>query len=437
MKIREFIMCGVVSFLFVIFVAVTLSGCTSGGGTETGTTGTVPIDTITFGANIGNVASSLVPDIKASEASASESILREISYMSSDDWAVYLESTNVTTLTDIFGAADEAPQVVTKIRVLVEDFQSIVEGIVNTDPDVNCTDKASLTEGDTFNIPFYGSISNGTSADRYFDCITEYEYDGSMSGESQTLYGLDSNGVMSVVYMQDAQGANSNDPSTQGNQVRNVSVIYAKYAQATADSQTNGYIDLQYAQASIYSGADDVFLTDDDVIFKSRSRITGKAEVDASGNAEVALGDFTVTKYDKGYGGTMTGAWTLITKSIGRGGYGNGDYSLFNIDSTSNSLLEDVAGIYCLQSSSTTLPSDAESENCEAFEDDYAWTTSTFPFTLTPAIEQDFESKEFFDGNDTDMIANNASNFTIPTYSSSPAEETSTEEEEISEESTE
>lgn len=423
MKARDLALFGVFTFFFFVFVL--LAGCTSKGGTETGTTGTVPFDTLTVGTKIQSIASAMVPDINAGEAESAANVLGEIAYGTADDWAVYLQSMNVTVLSDIFGDPDVEPRVITKIRVLVEEFVTQLQSVVDVDPDFECAGGSVLDAGDTIDIAFYGSISNGTSGDRYFSCVGDFSGTDENGAQyvNTKLYGIDSSGLLHFVYMWQYDGPNSNPSASSASTARELRVVYATYAEESKEIGTEGYLDLQSSAIVIYGGDDDQLLTPDDVIFKARSRITGQASLDDDDNVQIASSDFTVTKYDKGFGGTMEGEWNIITMSLGRGSYGDGDHSIFRIDNN-QSTLSDVAGTYCIKYHASTLPSYADSANCESYETSYAWSGSTFPFTITPALEQDFESKPFFQGNDTDMIANDGSNFTIPDYSSFVVQET-------------
>ena len=408
----------VMTAFIMMFFLLNCGGSGSIGGTETGTTDTggneegTTVDTSNLGSKVQAIASALVPSATTSASSS----LSALTYGTSDDWAPYV--LNETVLTDIFGPVEDMATV-TRVRVVVNDFKSTIEDVFSLDPDIDCSGQSALQEGDTLVIPFYGSIANGSADDRHFDCI--YSYSGSGSNTYYTLYGQDSNGVIRIVYMLEGTFPNDTDTETRGMSTRNLSVIYATYSEATEDDATVGYLDLQYNQATIYSGVDEVHFTDDDVLFKSRSRITGRAVLDESGNPSIGTGDFTVTKYDKGYNEDDDSTlWTITTKTTGRGSYEEGQYSLFNIDSDSGPGME--PGIFCLQSGSGNIPTLAESTNCESLEAATPWTGHTFPFPLSPAIYEDFESKAFFEGNDTDLISNTGDNFTIPSYSATEVE---------------
>jgi len=161
---------GIMKGLLVCFTIATLSACSAGSsssggsgtaaddGDETATGGgeiteTALIDATSYesyGTILSAVASSIVPSMNASDASASlsarSSKAMSLTYGEEDAWSVYLEDNNTVVLTDIFGSPDEAPSVVTKIRVLVEQFQSQAESILSADPTISCTGARVLDE---------------------------------------------------------------------------------------------------------------------------------------------------------------------------------------------------------------------------------------------------------------------------------------------------
>lgn len=406
MKIRNKTSWGIFILLLLI-----VAGC-GGGGTETGSAGTEPVDVLTLGAKLETVASALVPDINSSTGSQ-VALDKAISYGTSDDWSSYLESTNLTFLTDIFGPAGVANAPETRIRVAVGTFKTTVENIFAADPDIDCTGAAILNEGDAIDIAFYGSISNGVAGDRYLDCISD-STDG--SGRRTELYGRDGQGVIRVVEMESRIYPTDSSNSELGDEYQAYYVFQVAYSEAAADAGTQGYLDMRYAKALIYSGADGTIGTGDDQFYRMRTRVTGEVAIDEAGEVGMGYSDFTTTKYDRAMDNEDD--WlTLITKSIGRGSYSAGSHSLFDIDSDASSLVG-KAGTYCIQSSSGSLPSYAQAESCASLESSFAWGDSAFPFAIAPALEGDFELKEFFEGNDTDMIAEDGSNFAIPAYES-------------------
>ncbi|MBI2340261.1 MAG: hypothetical protein HYU99_07855 [Deltaproteobacteria bacterium] len=385
------------------------AGCQGGeggvGGTETGTTDAGEIDTTDIGSRIDSAASALVLSVTESDANPSESpALKALADGTSGEWDTYLDADNSYVLTDIFGDPDEGFAVVTKIRVLLDQFAQTVDGLFAEDPDVTCEGAEALEEGDTLDIAFYGEISNGAADDRLFDCQ-------SVSEDETLLYGIDATGVVRVVQMSDRTSDNTEGAETRGDTVTIRSVVGSTYGEQEEEGITVAYLDLQYTQATVYNGVDDSFDTSDDVVFKSRSRITGRVELDADGNPALGTGDFTVTKYDES-GGVVT-----VTKSIGRGSYGAGDDSLFKIDSNVSSL-DDIPGTFCVQmpEDGTAVPAYADPANCTALETAFAWDDAVFPFTLSPDIDGTFDDNPFFEGDDTDLISNSGDNFTIPEY---------------------
>ncbi len=393
--------------LFIIITGALLilaSGCGKGV-TETGSTDpTEPLVLSKVSARIENLSDALVPDVNGDAVASLSS--KAITYESSDDWSVYLEDDNLFVLTDIFGpAGDDAP--VTRIRVLVDQFASQVETIFSSDTEGNCGGGSStLADADTIDIAFYGELTNGSEGDRNFDCVLPF--DGGEDDQAATVYGIDSDNVLRFAYMRDVTSANTEETDTRGNFARGMSVTLATYSETEESSTTYGNIDIRYNQASIYSGPDDVFGTDDDIFFKSRSRITGQGVVADSNAVTLAVGDFNVIKYD-------LDSWEQTTKTIGRGSYEVGGYSIFNIDSDVTNVA-DKAGFYCIEGEADGIPAYADSTNCESYEDAVPWSTTAFPFTPTPAIESVFEDKSFFEANDTDLIEDDGGNFTIPTY---------------------
>lgn len=382
------------------------------GGTETGTTDAEGIDTGTIGTKVKEIASTLVPEVTASSVEASLS--KGGSFLidgTSGEWDTYLEPGTSTVLTDIFGDPDVEPNVVTKIRVLLDQLEVTFDDLFGLDPAYSCTGGSALSEGDSIEIAFYGNISNGTAEDRFFDC----QYEDSDNNET-IIYGQDSDGIVRVVAMSDNTSMNTEETATRGNTIRLLIVTYATYAEQTTDGVTTGFLDLQYAQATLYSGVDGDFNTGDDVVFKSRSRITGEAVLDNTGNPTVGMGDFTVTKHDEGVNDDLS-TFNITNKTTGRGSYDAGDFSLFNIDSDLSTLV-DIPGIFCIQQpeDGSGVPQYAEADNCSALETSFAWGEETFPFDFSPSLEEVFEDKPFFEGNDMDLIANDGSNFEIPVF---------------------
>lgn len=409
-------------FLLALGCLPVISGCNStpggAGGTETGTT--APINTSSLAAHLEAVADTLVPEVSDTGGGAlTQAGIAALTLGTSDQWDQYLQENNLTVLTDVFGPGNEGG-VVTRIRVLVNQFRATLEDLFSQDPEISCDHANVLEEGDDLEIAFYGAISNGTAEDRYFDCVYTQTQDDPEDNYT-TLYGEDADHTIRIVSMFDVTNANEWSPEERGNLLRNLQVVYATYAETEEEGGTVGYLDLRYAQASIYSGLDDDFeAADDNVIFKSRTRITGRATLDESGAPTAGVGDFTVTKYDRGVNDDAT-VWNSVTKTIGRGDYSSGGFSLFGIDSDASSLAG-TAGTFCIQipAEGTGLPVHAEDADCGGYETAYAWGISEFPFVLTDEIGLNFEEKVFFEGTDDDLISNSGDNFAIPTYDSPP-----------------
>ncbi|MBI1908865.1 MAG: hypothetical protein HYS22_01690 [Deltaproteobacteria bacterium] len=400
-----------VTRIALFFSCLLLTACGGAGGTETGTTDTGnEIDTSVLGSRVEAVASALLPNIPKSSTSGFTSI-EALTYGTNDHWATYRNSDNVTVLTDIFGGANEEPRVVTRVRVLLDHLKGKFQDIFSKDSKIDCTGAVPLTADDSITISFYGAIANGTQDNRYFDCVKETVV--SELDQETTIYGKDKDGVVRLVDMSDKTSTNSESTAIRGDQVRIRAVRYATYAEVQENGSKVSYIDLHFAHGSSYNGADKAFSTSDDVIFKSRSRITGRAVLDNDGNPTIGLGDFTVTKYDV----AENGASPAVTQTIGRGNYGGNQYSLFRINSNMSSLRDLGTKTFCLQTPAggSGLPSDADSLNCGSLESATAW-EGVFPFSLTPEISQGFDAAEFFEGDDTDMIANDGGNFTIPDF---------------------
>lgn len=390
----------------VLSLSLAVAGCGGRGGTETGTS--EPIDPQTLSARIETVASALVLSMSdAGQANASAE--KAISYQTAEEWAKYLEAPNTTYLTGIFGPAGTPNPPESRIRVVVAEYAAMLNSVFTADPNLTCAEASPLDEGDTIQIPFYGTVSNGSEGDRYFRCLREW------SGQ-KALYGQDNAGVSRIVYMRDATDAveAGRDPDL-GSANRQRFVVQSSYAEVAGDGVTNAFLDLQYAKTLLYDGTDTTFGTADDHIYQVRSRITGSVDLDAAGAATtVRNGDFTVISVSQGKGDDDQ--WlTTHTDAIGRGNAMAGGHLLFNIDVHSNDPAV-VAGIYCITAESDGTPAYADPSNCSAYEGAVPWSGEAFPFAPSPAIDEAFESKAFYQANDTDLISTAGSNFTIPEY---------------------
>ncbi len=395
--------------MFSLIATLGLNACGgTTGGTETGST-TGNIDTTTLADHITTTSNAVLLSVNDSDIDAS---LTPGSYLidgTADEWSTYLDSDNSYVITDIFGDPEETPQVVTKIRVLLDQFSQKVEEIFSQDPDIDCTEATALSDSETLEVAFYGELDNGPAEDRYFDCVSVDETDN-----VTFVYGSDADGIIRLVEMKEITMENTEDVATRGDEMELHSVVSAVYAEQTESDETVAYLDVQYSQASIYNGEDLSADTTDDMMFKSRSRITGLAVLNGDTDVSSASGDFNVTKYDR----SLTPEdveYEIVTQTMGRGNYGDGGYSLFKVDSDIETL-ETLDGTFCIQSSETSLPAVADETNCTTLETAFAWGDTTFPFDLAPALDATFDDNAFFAGDDEDLIAEDGSNYTIPTY---------------------
>ncbi|MDO8461510.1 MAG: hypothetical protein Q7S98_01475 [Deltaproteobacteria bacterium] len=391
------------------------SGTGSTGATGNGTTTDTTVS-VSWPSKLQAVASALVPNVNGSGTSAStssqlsalQSEEQALTLQSSDDWSTYLESANVYVLTDIFGDPEVYPAVVTKMRVLLKQFKQTLSDISYRDSEFKCKGAAPISAGNSIPIAFYGNVDNGTDGDRAFRCLLK------TANDRQTIiYGKDSHNVIRVAVMSDDTNANSEDVPNRGNSVRIAAVTYATYAEVSENGVNANYLDLQFAHASSYNGVDGDFETGDDMIFKSRSRITGRVTLDNDDKVTSAVGDFAAIKYD----GSPNVTTRTVTKAIGRGDYRQGGHSLFKIDSTVTALSA-IPGTFCIQQpvGNSTPPLYADAANCTTLEADFAWGNNSFPFSLNSSSEKNFTDRKFFEGNDTDLVSSSGENFTIPSY---------------------
>lgn len=398
--------------LFLIASLLTLfSACGDVGGTETGTTDPGNVDTTTAAAHMQNTANALVLSIDSTDFSAdlSPTLNRFLIDGTSAEWDTYTSPTNGVYLSDIFGSETEEPRVVTKVRVLLESFHSTVEDILATDSSLNCTGATALSgAASTINIAFYGSIANGTAANPFFDCI-------SIEDNTTRLYGSDADGNLHLVEMSEETSTNTEQTETRGDEVSLYQVISGVFAEATESGSTAAYLDLQYTQATIYNGVDGNFGTDDDNEFKSRSRITGRVALDPNGEPTDSAGDFSIVKYDRSPNPEGVPIET-ITQSMGRGDFLAGGNSIFRINSNVDAFVG-LDGEFCLLvPSDGTLPETDTASNCTSLETNFAWGSATFPFNLSPAISATLTDNDFFAGDESELIDDDGSDFTIPSY---------------------
>lgn len=373
-------------------------------GTESNSTGNGLGGSSTVSSQIKEIAGSLVPEFSNSSSS---SLSKHLTYAEDSDWSTYLEESNQVYLSDIFGA-NEGQAPVTRIRVLLDEFENNYDQITSLDPDLDCSGSSRLVASTETEIPFLDNVVHESLSDQALDC-----YISISDSNAKILYGQDDSGVTRIVFMSEDTSANTESVESRGEQRKLMQVIQATVTEQERDGINRAYLDLNYAQATIYSGANDnTFGTSDDIVFKSRSRITGTVQLDEDGEvvSGSALGEYTVLKYDAGVDEFLN-SWNSMTQVIGRGQDPSTGFTLFKIHSTAGSL-SDAAGTFCLANSEGTLPSLSDEENCVDWETGFAWATLEFPFELT--MERDFDDKEFF-GEDH-LIDNDGSNFEIPEY---------------------
>lgn len=358
------------------FVILGLVGC--GGSSSNNNDDT---DNTNLATNFETAAGGLVPLMTSGNSSISKDELSAaLTYGADSGWSSYTGDSTYYVLTDVFGDPNVSPAVVTKIRVLLDQFASRVGEILSTDALLDCTGATAFSGSDEVTIAFYGSISNGTSSDRYFDCLAVTTGDNSET----LLYGQDSSGIIRVVQMSDNTSTNTEETGTRGDESNIKQVVYTTFQQTTESGSTVLYIDLQYTQASIYNGVDGSFTSaSDNVVFKSRSRITGRVVLSSSSTVSDGEGDFTVTKYDQGVNQDSS-TYTEVTQTMGRGQFATGQNSIFQVDSTAGGL-SGSTDVFCIQQASSGTPTVVDSSNCTAYETAYVW-SSDFPFTLLSLI---------------------------------------------------
>ncbi|MDO8519812.1 MAG: hypothetical protein Q7T11_06580 [Deltaproteobacteria bacterium] len=365
---------------------------------------------------IAAAVASLVPDIDetgvSSQLRATKFRALTGGYQSSADWQELLEEDDGDYMANIFGPVDISKGI-NRIRNLNVYVRDLIQAIVDDDPEFICDGADALSEGDLLDIAFFDDLDNGTSDDRKFDCIVEWADAGMVF-----LYGR--SGANSDVYHIVTMGdyinptPNPTTSATRGDRFNRKEVFSITYSEATATNEvTEAFIDYRYAQAMTYEGADKNFDgTADNILYKTHSRITGDVLFNGSDIVTEATGDFNVIKFDSGLDGANV-RFDSILQTMGRGGYGVGDYSLIHVDHNDTSLAG-TEGFYCVQNPQSGNPAYAGTANCTAFEEDYAWGDASFPFALVPDIAQVFESNALYET--TDLIATDGSDFTIPTY---------------------
>lgn len=400
--------------LVIVLLACVGCGATSSSDTTSDAEDDTETATIppTLASDIESSADVLVPLI-TSAASVSINTKQTLDYGTESRWNTYVNADNIFIFTDIFGDTTQ-PAPVTRIRVLMDGFVSTLTDILSSDPTLTCQGASLLNEGNTIEIAFFGEVANGEAGDRFYEC-----YD-TRSGET-LLYGINSDHIIRIVVMQNISEANDEEVATRGNARRLKSVTQIAYRQKSEGGTLVGYIDLRYTQATIYSGVDnDVDAGDDNVIFKSRSHITGRITFDDEGNIDDGTGEFSITKYDRGVNKDLS-VYTITTQTIGRGRFGEDQYAILKINTTQGDLGD---GIFCIRSVRTgTAPTLVATTNCSAFESAFSWSGYSFPFSYWSALPEALNDREYYDPESTtDMIDNAGSNFSIPTYETTSAD---------------
>lgn len=392
------------------------------GGTDTGTTDprySSPSSALSLGRKIQSAAGALLPEISASESSG----LSALTIGRENEWERFLNTDGGFLLTDIFGDPNEGFAVVTKIRVLLDQIRREFEYFLSSDPDLSCRGSQVLKETDSLEVAFFGDLDNGDEGDRRYRCLSRSSHWGTV------LYGRDSQGVVRLVEMDDKSRVNTEEKATRGNRVRHLHVTAVTVKEELVEENRLIQVDVQYNQATLYSGPDDVYGTNDDEDFKSRSRISGIALLDGSLEALDGLGEFTITKYGRALNPEAR-PYTTITLTTGRGDFGDQGLSLFRIDTDISKLANLPDRVFCLEQSvdSPGRPLLAAYEDCVDLEEAFAWDETEFTLDLSPVLEPIFIEKDFFGADD--LIENDSSNFQIPDYEVEEEEENEEEENE-------
>lgn len=373
--------------IFLSLILLYTGACGSGSSSSTSTTGTP--GTISS-SNLETSLNSSVPLISnGSGGSISPLNHLSISYGGSSEWNNYITGANVSLLTEIFGSPDVGEATVKKIRVVMDNFINQQMEPASTIDVSNCSSSNSefnsglstLVAGTSLDIAFFGTISNGTAGNAFFDCLMSLD-------SATTLYGVDSSGVSHVVTMSSSSTVKQ--------------VIWSTYVLYVEEGVNVVYFDVQYAQ-----------LTTDTSTFKSRTRLTGRTVLSGS-SVSIASGDFSTISTDTGTN-PQDLSFVLTIQSMGRGNFNSDGDFIFTIASNGGSMTS-TATAFCL-TSGASLPSAATSTDCSDFESRYAWGSATFPFTITPSISSTYESNSLF--TTSDLIEDDGSDFVIPTYTTS------------------
>ncbi|MBF0105909.1 MAG: hypothetical protein HQM16_11345 [Deltaproteobacteria bacterium] len=335
-----------------------------------------------------------------------------LDYADDNAWATYLDPGNAaeSTAEKIFGPDNGDGS---RLRTMIGNFEELMLGVFEQEQGTEFTCygdlSVSLESVDEIAMAFYGTVQNGTAGDRDYDCVMDQDND---DGHHVTLYGMDSDYVVRVAHMYDTSELSNNGKGHQNN----LSVMMATYAERVTDDVTTGYLDLNMNFSVYYLGVDEQEGTSDDSSYKVRSRITGVSLFDGNDNASSSSGDFSAIQYNWNNNGDNKYS---ATQSAGRGGYDEGEFSLFWIRQYSTDEEESTVDDYfCLEHAAQgTDPANVDSANCTNHETAYAWATGTeFPFDLTPALTATFSDITKFEANDTDLISDAGDNFVIPDF---------------------
>ncbi|MDO8520119.1 MAG: hypothetical protein Q7T11_08165 [Deltaproteobacteria bacterium] len=405
------------------------------GGTNTGSTtgdgGTISKSATALTSRIRAAGFAIIPDITSSPASSSLS--RHLTYRTSDeDWGRFSDKYNSDILPYIFGNPTKTWGSETQLRYMLRHFEeNLISDLLNEDRDAACVwpypepededgyvGVRALADADRIASAFFGDIENGPEENRFFDCAVTGEtvYEGTADHSDVVMaavYGVDSAGVTRMILMEEEEGTFKSEFREELRVKK--SVFNVAYAEKKEGDASKTYLDLQYAQAIHYSGDDDVFdKGSDDTFFKSRSRLTGHVVFDAEGVASLAKGEFTVTGYNTLFDDANVELITT-TKSFGRGGYGDGEISLFQIETDAKEELIPSNGVYCIAANTATGMPDAVNETrCGDLEFDFSWGSEAFPFPISPALPTEFGKKSFFE--EENLISNSMEDFSIPAY---------------------
>ncbi|MBF0106621.1 MAG: hypothetical protein HQM16_15005 [Deltaproteobacteria bacterium] len=428
-------------YFFVVFILLT--GCAASSLTQSDTAGdtdlessgseplAIPPTIAKLSPRIGGIADALIPYVSSEGADPDSSVIPYLGitagggggvyldYADDNAWAEYLDpgEGGESIVETIFGpsSTDNTP-----LRSMISRLEEVMTNIVvyEQGTEFTCPGDAidSLESVDEIDVAFYGTVQNGTAGDRDYDCGSAWSDD---SYRLLTIYGMDSDKVIRMAHMM-AWSETSENNNGQPNQWL---VMMATYAERVTDDGTAGFLDLHTNYSVYLLGDDDQEGTSDDSSYKVRSRITGTALFDGEDNLSNSKGDFSHIKYDwynrddNGYSATQT---------MGRGGYGAGEHSLFWIKESWSNPPSTDGDYFCLEHTTRDgLPASVASAHCTDpdantdsdlnLESTFAWAAGPeFPFDLTPPLTAVFSDTTKFMPNDTDLISNSGDNFAFP-----------------------